>query len=436
MKIPLINSDPAVLQAVQKVLRGHNRRGPKRPRGERGERWEAVPIAEHRQAIDHINYRMPPLIMVNFSDEGFDPFAIMRQITSDPWLNHGGIIAFYSGAGTFNKVNELENTNIIIYLHQQYIARQLGTVLDVIRDNQRILFQRAIHADLLSTLSGQFVLSMDLMLVPCYANLLSNYLYNVGLLDGGSKSTLSLVLTEMLTNAIEHGNCGITFKEKAASMAKGADIQELIRDKCRDPAISRRKVAFSYEITRESSTYVIRDEGAGFEWRPYLEDARELDFMAEHGRGILLARQNVERMAYNEAGNEVTLSFRHKRGSLGAIPVVMRDSEVVQVAPGDVVFRQGEESDFLYYVAEGEYRVEVDGVHVANITPNEMLMGEMSFLLEESRSATVIAMTHGRLIRISKEDFINIIKHQPYYGLFLSKLIAKRLHRLSRGELS
>ncbi len=115
---------------------------------------------------------------------------------------------------------------------------------------------------------------------------------------------------------------------------------------------------------------------------------------------------------------------------------MFRDNEIVAVQPDDVVFHQGEESDFLYYVADGEYRVEVNGRHVANITPHDILMGEMSFLLEESRSATVTANTPGKLIKISKEDFINIIKNQPYYGLFLSKLIAKRLHRLSRGLLS
>jgi CRP-like cAMP-binding protein len=143
----------------------------------------------------------------------------------------------------------------------------------------------------------------------------------------------------------------------------------------------------------------------------------------------------VERIKYNKAGNEVTLEFRHRSGGRN-IPGVLRDNQIVECSPGDVIIRQGDSSDYLYYVAEGEYRVMVDGNHVANLTPADVLVGEMSLLLEETRSATVIATTPGRLIRITKQDFINIIKNQPYYGLFLSKLIAQRLHRLSRGVLS
>ena len=79
--------------------------------------------------------------------------------------------------------------------------------------------------------------------------------------------------------------------------------------------------------------------------------------------------------------------------------------------------------------------MEINGKHVDYLTPDDILIGEMSFLLEEQRSATVLATTPGKLIKVSKEDFITIIQNQPYYGLFLSKLIAKRLHRLGR-ELS
>jgi CheY-like chemotaxis protein len=435
MKLPLINSNAPLRRSLKRVLTAANRglaEGAPPPSSQTP--YELVAVDAQDEAIEYINYQMPPLILVNFSDGAFDAFEVLRQITADPWLNHGGIIALYTGAETFNRINGLRDCNIIIHLPYEDIERQLGTVLEVIRSNQQILFQRALQTDLISSVSGQFELTQDVLLVPAYANLVANYLFNVGFLDAEAKQGVSLVLTEMLMNAIEHGNCGITFEEKRAQLERHGSIQALIEEKCRDPAIRRRRVHYGYEIQRDHSVHVIRDEGRGFDWRSQLA-GDQVDYLAEHGRGILLARQNVERIAYNEAGNEVTLEFRHRSGGSN-IPVVLRDSEIVQCRPGDVIFNQGEASDYLYYVAEGEYRVLVDGNHVANLTPADVLMGEMSLLLEETRSATVIATTSGRLIRISKEDFINIIKNQPYYGLFLSKLIAKRLHRLSRGVLS
>lgn len=437
MRLPIINTDPDVMKSVTRTLSKVNRAVKASSVGDTiGNRIDLVQLDDHDRAIEYINYQLPPLIIINFSDDHLNGFGIMRQVTSDPWLNHGGIIAFYTGSNTFKKINELKNTNIIIHLHYSYIPSQLGTVLGIIRDNQQILFQRAIQTDLISSLSGQFVLTMDTMLIPCYANLIANYLFNVGFLDHEGTANVSLVLTEMLTNAIEHGNCGISWAEKEDYLKEHSSVQDLIAKKCRDARIRNRKVYFNYDIHRSHSSYVIRDEGDGFAWQQYTIHPKEVDFLSEHGRGILLAKQHVDTISYNEKGNEATLTFRHRINATSSIPQAFKDNEVVECRRDDVIFNQGEASDFLYYVAEGEYRVEVNNHHVAILTPDDILIGEMSFLLEETRSATVIANTPGRLIKISKESFINIIRDQPYYGLFLSKLIAKRLHRLSRGVLS
>ena len=56
-------------------------------------------------------------------------------------------------------------------------------------------------------------------------------------------------------------------------------------------------------------------------------------------------------------------------------------------------------------------------------------MGEMSFLLNQRRSATIKATSTGKLILLTQKTFVNVIREYPYYGVFLSKLLAKRLVR-------
>jgi CRP-like cAMP-binding protein len=53
----------------------------------------------------------------------------------------------------------------------------------------------------------------------------------------------------------------------------------------------------------------------------------------------------------------------------------------------------------------------------------------MSFLLNNRRSATVRAAQPGILVRISKQRFINALKERPQYGLFLARLLSRRLLR-------
>jgi CRP-like cAMP-binding protein len=98
---------------------------------------------------------------------------------------------------------------------------------------------------------------------------------------------------------------------------------------------------------------------------------------------------------------------------------------------GEYVCSEGEESDFLYYIVSGTLYVYSKGKFVSSLTPDDLFMGEMSFLLSNRRSATVVAKGPCSLIKISKQDFVNLIKQSPHYGIFLARLLAQRLARLN-----
>ncbi|HEX7927939.1 MAG TPA: cyclic nucleotide-binding domain-containing protein [bacterium] len=425
MRVPVLNTDPQLEALVRAAFAAVKSESAERG----GVPMEMVSIDSQESAIEYITYQMPALIVINFSDKSIDGMEVMSRLVADPWLNNGGIVALYGDSAMYTQVDGLQFTNILISLDNRELSAQLPTVLQVIANNRQILCQRSIQSDLLNTISGTFTLGMDLLLIPCYANLVANYLYNMGFVDGGAKTRVALMLSEMLINAIEHGNCGITAEEKVAYIAKHGEIRSLIAEKCRNPKIAGRTVLFTYTLSRDRSHFVIRDEGPGFNWREYVKPGREVDFLAQSGRGILLTRETVSQLSYNNAGNEVTLELQHRLNSSNEVPSAFRDNETVIVAQGDVVFRQGEESSFIYYLAEGEYQVVVNGRPVGIITPEDVLMGEMSFLLEETRSATVIANTPGKLVKISKESLVTTIKRHPHYGMFIAKLLAQRLVR-------
>jgi CheY-like chemotaxis protein len=434
MRIPFINSDPTMLKVVAEVCgRVDHSQAEEGADGAPGVQIAA--LEQPDEAIEYINYQMPQLILINFSDPQIDGFEIMRQIVADPWLNHGAIIAIFRGAERLERINSLVNTNIVHALEHSEVKQRLPKVLEEIRNNRQILFQRALQQEFFTDISGHFVLANDVSIVPFYANLLANYLYNMGFIEPERKANIGLSLTEMLINAIEHGNCGISAAEKRAYLEGGGTAARLIEQRCQDPAIATRRVHFRYEIRPAQSIYVIRDQGEGFDWRAKLRE-KEIDFLSEHGRGIWMTAHNVDHISYNDAGNEVTLRVEHRQNVSNALPTVFGNSEFVEFQPEEVVFRQGEESSFLYYIAEGEFRVEVNNRQLATINASDLLVGEMSFLLEETRSATVIANSKAKLIKISKEAFVETIKTKPYYGIFLAKLIAQRLQRLGQRALS
>ena len=197
-------------------------------------------------------------------------------------------------------------------------------------------------------------------------------------------------------------------------------------------SVRRKKVHFTYRITPERSFFRIRDEGKGFDWRSRIEaNSNGGPNLSLHGHGITMTGHYMENLQYNDAGNEVSFELSHPRREVNAVPGIFQDQEETAFDDRDVVFTEGEESNYLYYIVSGTLDVYSGGEHITSLGPEDMFLGEMSFLLNDKRSATVISRGTSTLIRISKNSFVNAIKDNPHYGIFLARLLAQRLSRLN-----
>ncbi len=412
--VPIITASAALVDRVMASTRGG---------------LVIVPVASPSEAIDFLGLEMPDLVLIDFSDPTFDGFDLLDKIQKDAWLLYSTIIAICGDDGSSERLEETKNANIAICLQADDLERRLPKVLDIISQNKRILFQRTIGSELISTIAGAYKLQNDTVEVNCYVNLVCNYLFNANKIDDQGKMFVHVALTEMLLNGIEHGNCGITYDEKGAWLENGGSMTALIEQKCQDPAVRAKRVTFEYTITPTKSKYFIADEGPGFDWKKQQDAISSGNLQELHGRGIRMTRKYTKNFRYNDKGNEVWFEIDHAKDCANAVPGLFENIEPIAVANGEEVFREGEPGDFLYYIVKGRYDVLVKGVQVSTLSAEDVFMGEMSFLLNNRRSATVRASTDGTLIRISKRDFVNAVKQKPHYALFLSRLLAQRVQR-------
>ncbi|MCX2978343.1 cyclic nucleotide-binding domain-containing protein [Candidatus Marimicrobium litorale] len=79
---------------------------------------------------------------------------------------------------------------------------------------------------------------------------------------------------------------------------------------------------------------------------------------------------------------------------------------------GQIIIRQGDEADYVYYMRSGEAEVLVSGVNVAIIGEGE-IFGAMAVLTCTSRSATVRARTACAVDKVPKDQFTELIKSNP-----------------------
>ena len=388
-------------------------------------------IPAESEILEFLNFDLPEIVIFNFSDPHIDTKSIIEQVRNDSWLHNFGIVGLYNPEhhNEEDLLKELKNVNIIALLNFHRIRSHITKSIEIIDGNRQIIFHSELSHRLFERASGSFVLENDILASSIYASIAATTVAQRGFINSETKMHLQLSLSELLINAIEHGNCGITYEEKSAFLEDGLSVIDLVQEKCKDPKIAAKKVDFEYDIRPDSTRFVVRDRGEGFDVKGLSDKLKIEGEMSLHGRGIRMAAALASKLSYNTVGNEVTIVFPHDEQVTRDTPAGFTNQEEVVVVKNDIIFREGEMSNFLYYISSGTYSVFHKSQHIGMITTADIFMGEMSFLLNNRRSATVRAEGPGRLIKLSRKSFVSVIKEFPHYGIFLSKLLARKLVR-------
>ena len=113
-----------------------------------------------------------------------------------------------------------------------------------------------------------------------------------------------LGLSELILNAVEHGNLGIGYEEKSSLKEIDGWAAEIER-RLALPENREKRVALNFERTDGEVRFVIQDQGEGFAWDKFMEISPERAFHT-HGRGIAIANAiSFSRLEYLGNGNQV-----------------------------------------------------------------------------------------------------------------------------------
>lgn len=116
--------------------------------------------------------------------------------------------------------------------------------------------------------------------------------------------TVMMGLTELLVNAIEHGNLAISYAEKTRLNFEGGWAEEVAR-RLTLPEYRDRVATAGFARDAGTILFTIADQGRGFAWQEYLEldPKRAFD---PNGRGIAMAKQiSFSKLEYQGSGNKV-----------------------------------------------------------------------------------------------------------------------------------
>lgn len=109
------------------------------------------------------------------------------------------------------------------------------------------------------------------------------------------------------------------------------------------------------------------------------------------------------------------------------------DNTSVEFFPGEVLFKENDSSGYLYIIKEGQVGLFKKGpqnedLPIAVIGSGEFL-GEMSLINQENRSATAVALSPVKAVKMTKKSFQDQVDKTPKWIQALLLGLVQRLYR-------
>lgn len=223
------------------------------------------------------------LVLLDRMMPGMDGVELLRRMKATPVLSNIPVI-MQTAASSPEQVREGLLAGALYYLTKPYERDSLLSIVRAaIADGRtRKDLQQQLHKNIsaLRLLTGARFSLASLEDVSSLAAFLAQACPH--------PETAVLGISELLVNAIEHGNLGISYAEKSELTRAGTWHEEVLRRQAL-PENRDKRVEVEFVRDQVSTRIIIRDQGQGFDWQRYLDfdPGRAFD---PNGRGIALAR--------------------------------------------------------------------------------------------------------------------------------------------------
>ncbi len=157
-----------------------------------------------------------------------------------------------------------------------------------------------------------FALDNDPTLIPPLVDLIQQMLSGMQCCDSARRMHAGIALEEALLNAVLAGNLELDPQQvqEARGQLRQGQRSELVESRRKTSPYAQR-VAWVYAtISRGDAKFVIRDEGSGFDVSGVPEKHNPETMEHRDGRGLVLMKNFMDQVEFNQLGNEVTMVLR------------------------------------------------------------------------------------------------------------------------------
>jgi len=262
-------------------------------------------------ALAQIQASPPDIVVTDMQMPEMDGLELVREIRARDV--HVPVILMTAHGSEELAVKALQG-GAASYVPKRSLAHDLVTTVQNVLELARAGRASLRVLECLDHIEARFIVENDVSTIPVLVGHLESDLTRLKLADDTGLIQVGVALREALVNAIYHGNLELSSELREID---GGKPYEVLAEKRRHemPYMPRRARVLA-RVTRTEVTYVVSDEGPGFDLTALPDPTDPAQLERVSGRGLLLIRTFMDEVTHNARGNEITMIKRIDRGPM------------------------------------------------------------------------------------------------------------------------
>lgn len=259
-----------------------------------------------REAMDRLQNTFPDLVITDLVMPEMDGIELVTTVR-DSFPNVPVILV--TGHGSESLAVEALDRGAASYVPKSQLSEKLSeTVKQVLGMAKGARCSDRLN-ECLASHQYTFNLDYDPTLITALVDLVQQTLLDLEFCHTTKRMHIGIALEEALLNALYHGNLELSevqWRDHRLLLREG-DVSTVVAERCTQSPYAARRTYVHVDVSHQKAQFVIRDQGRGFDVAAVPKPRDPTTLEAKGGRGLVLMRNFMDHVTFNETGNEVTM---------------------------------------------------------------------------------------------------------------------------------
>lgn len=266
--------------------------------------WEVLFANDGKHALEEMELHLPDAVLTDLQMPKMNGLQLVSAIREDYPLVP---VVLMTNKGSEEIAVEALQSGAASYVPKRQLAQELREILTRVlarageSRSQKRLIARMTHNE------TSFELENDISLIPPVVTYLQDLSSQMKSLEERDRLRVGVALEEALLNAYYHGNLEVSSELREIDHSS---FYNLAQERSGQVPYNSRRIFIEAKMSPVESTFVIRDEGPGFDPASLPDPTDPANIERPCGRGLLLMKTFMDGVSYNAKGNSVTMIKR------------------------------------------------------------------------------------------------------------------------------